>query len=172
MIGNRISKRRKERNFTQNSLAESLFVTHQAVSKWENGKSLPSIDILCALTKLLDVSIDYLLDDTDINQNDYETQFQNYPRDIVLSEFLKKENSLDHIIDIFYLLNSKERVLVLNQIISKNNCSTVQIIWPYLNKVERTYLLGVILSGKCDFNVSILRHQLTDEERQIIYKKK
>ena len=83
-IGKRIAIKRKELNITQNSLAEQLYVTHQAVSKWENGKSIPSLELLFELTKLFNISIDYLLDDTDIADNDYEKLFKNYPRDIVL----------------------------------------------------------------------------------------
>ena len=40
-IGKFIAKCRKEQNFTQANLAEKLGITNQAVSKWENGKSMP-----------------------------------------------------------------------------------------------------------------------------------
>ncbi|MCK5731991.1 MAG: helix-turn-helix transcriptional regulator, partial [Tenericutes bacterium] len=79
-IGKKITELRKEKNMKQNELAEALYVTHQAVSKWENGKSIPSIEILYELTKLFKVSIDFLLDNSDIKTDDYETLFNNYPR--------------------------------------------------------------------------------------------
>ena len=41
-IGSKISKQRKQMGLTQTELANALYVTHQAVSKWENGKSIPS----------------------------------------------------------------------------------------------------------------------------------
>lgn len=46
---------------TQEDLAKSLFVTRQAVSKWERGDSLPDIDTLVALSEFYSVSIDDLL---------------------------------------------------------------------------------------------------------------
>ena len=80
---------------TQNELAETLFVTHQAVSKWENGKSVPSIEILYELTKLFNVSIDFLLDNSDIMKDDYQSLFKNYARDVVITKFLQNENICD-----------------------------------------------------------------------------
>ena len=170
LIGKRISTRRKELKLTQNELAESLFVTHQAVSKWENGKSLPTIDILVLLTKKLDISIDYLLDDTDIDQLDYETQFKNYDRHIVLSNFLKQDSWHQEINSIFYLLNNQERFKIIHKITSSKTCFVIRTLWPYLNQEERIYILGVILSGKCEFDLQLIYNHLTEEERQIVNK--
>ena len=50
-IGNRIAKYRKEKGFTQESLAEQLGVSAQAVSKWENDASCPDINLLPQLCK-------------------------------------------------------------------------------------------------------------------------
>jgi transcriptional regulator with XRE-family HTH domain len=170
LIGNRISTRRKERKMTQNELADKLFVTHQAVSKWENGKSLPTIDILYELTKLLDITIDYLLDDTDIDEYDYETQFKNYDRQTVLNNFLKQENWYLEINSIFYLLNNQERFKIIHKITSSQTCFVIRTIWPYLNQEERIYLLGIILSDKCEFDLQQIYHHLTEEERLIVQK--
>ena len=52
---------RKLNSHTQDYLASKVFVTRQAVSKWERGKSLPDADVLIALSKLYGVSIDELL---------------------------------------------------------------------------------------------------------------
>ena len=171
-IGERISNRRKELNMTQNQLAETLFVTHQAVSKWENGKSLPTIDILYELTKVLEIPIDYLLDDTDIPADDYQAKLQNYPRDIVLNDFLQQDNWTKKIIDIFYLLTEKERFRVINKLIQKQYCQEIEVIWPYCSKEERIYLLGMILSNKCDFHIQTIYHQLTTQEQRIVQTKK
>ena len=45
----------------QDSLAEKVFVTRQAVSRWENGETVPNTDTLKLLSKLFDVSINTLL---------------------------------------------------------------------------------------------------------------
>lgn len=60
-IGNRILLLRKNANMTQVELSELLGISHQAVSKWENGESLPDIEQLLRLSKLFDRSIEQLL---------------------------------------------------------------------------------------------------------------
>ncbi|MCQ6559574.1 helix-turn-helix domain-containing protein [Paenibacillus mendelii] len=60
-IGAFISERRKNRDYTQAELAMLLSVSHQAVSKWERGESLPDIGMLPGLAKLLETTVDELL---------------------------------------------------------------------------------------------------------------
>ena len=52
---------RTKNGLSQEELAEKLFVTRQAVSRWETGETLPNIDALKLLSKLFDVSINTLL---------------------------------------------------------------------------------------------------------------
>ena len=52
---------RKETGLTQEELAEALYVSRAAVSKWESGRGYPSIDSLKAIAKYYSVSIDSLL---------------------------------------------------------------------------------------------------------------
>ena len=52
---------RQQQNMTQQELAARVNVTHQAVSKWENGSSIPDLQTLMTLTRLFDVSLDDLL---------------------------------------------------------------------------------------------------------------
>ena len=52
---------RTQKGLSQEELAEKIFVTRQAVSRWENGETIPSIDTLKLLSKLFDVSINTLL---------------------------------------------------------------------------------------------------------------
>ena len=56
-----LQKLRESRGMTQAELAEKLFVTRQAVSRWENGETIPSTDTLKLLSKIFDVSINTLL---------------------------------------------------------------------------------------------------------------
>lgn len=58
---NILSELRKQNNLTQNELAEKVFVTRQAVSKWESGESIPNTETLKLLSKLFDISINTLL---------------------------------------------------------------------------------------------------------------
>lgn len=52
---------RTQKGLSQDELAEKLFVTRQAVSRWETGETMPNIDSLKLLSKLFDVSINTLL---------------------------------------------------------------------------------------------------------------
>ena len=52
---------RNKNHLTQDGLAEKLFVTRQAVSRWESGETTPNVETLKSLSKLFDVSINTLL---------------------------------------------------------------------------------------------------------------
>lgn len=58
---NIIYELRNKRGMSQDELAEKLFVTRQAVSRWENGETVPNTETLKLLSKLFDVSINTLL---------------------------------------------------------------------------------------------------------------
>lgn len=60
-LAQRLKTLRMERNLTQEFVAESLNVSRQAVSKWENGSSDPSTANLFALAKLYGISVEELL---------------------------------------------------------------------------------------------------------------
>ena len=60
-IGELISRERKAKKLTQAKLAEKLFVSEKTVSKWENGKGIPDTESLPKLCKILDISINELL---------------------------------------------------------------------------------------------------------------
>ena len=52
---------RTQNGLSQDELAEKVFVTRQAVSRWENGETTPNVETLKLLSKLFDVSINTLL---------------------------------------------------------------------------------------------------------------
>lgn len=52
---------RNKAGLSQDELAEKIYVTRQAVSRWENGETIPSVDALKLLSEVFDVSIDTLL---------------------------------------------------------------------------------------------------------------
>ena len=57
----KLQELRKHRGLTQEELAEILFVSRTAVSKWESGRGMPSIDSLKDISAYFSVSIDDLL---------------------------------------------------------------------------------------------------------------
>ena len=60
-IGEFIKKNRKEQNLTQEELANKLFVTEKAISRWETGRGTPDISLLIPLSKELKISVSELL---------------------------------------------------------------------------------------------------------------
>lgn len=62
----KLVKLRKESGMTQEELAEKIFVTRTAVSKWENDKGYPGIDSLKLLSRLYGISLDELISEEDV----------------------------------------------------------------------------------------------------------
>lgn len=58
---------RKHNNLTQEEMAKKLFVTRQAVSRWENGEMIPNVDALRLISKVFDISINSLITDNKLN---------------------------------------------------------------------------------------------------------
>ena len=60
-LGEKIQVLRKQRDISQEQLAERLSVSRQAISKWETGESLPDVENILQLSNIFDVTTDYLL---------------------------------------------------------------------------------------------------------------
>ena len=60
-LSEKIQKLRKEHNLTQEQLAELLFVSRTAVSKWETGRGMPSMESLQMIARLFNITLDDLL---------------------------------------------------------------------------------------------------------------
>ena len=61
----KLQQLRKKKGLTQEELAEKLYVSRTAISKWESGTNMPDIQILPDLSVIFGVSIDSLFDMTD-----------------------------------------------------------------------------------------------------------
>jgi len=65
-LSEKIQKLRKEHNMTQEQFAEKLFVSRTAVSKWETGRGMPSMESLQMIAKLFHITLDDLLSTEEI----------------------------------------------------------------------------------------------------------
>lgn len=70
-IGKFIAQCRRKNNLTQMQLAEKLNITDRAISKWENGKSMPDSSIMLELCNELKISVNELLSGEMIEMGDY-----------------------------------------------------------------------------------------------------
>ena len=60
-VGNKISQLRLANSLTQDQLADKLFVTRQALSRWERGQAVPPVEMVVELSRIFNVSFDDLL---------------------------------------------------------------------------------------------------------------
>ena len=95
-LGEKIKEARKQCGLSQEQLAEKLAVSRSAVAKWETDKGIPDVENLKALAQLLNVSVDYLLDDGEVidevamrepyNLSDYGKGIKKEKKDRVIRE--------------------------------------------------------------------------------------
>lgn len=75
-IGKFIQNKRKEKNITQQELAETLNITDRAISKWENGKCMPDVGIMPELCEILNITINDLFSGEVVNMKDTEKKLE------------------------------------------------------------------------------------------------
>lgn len=88
-FGEKLKEARKEAGLSQEQLAEKLSVSRSAVAKWESDKGLPDVNNLKAAAQLLNISIDYLLDE------DEKLSFNETREPIILENYVKTGNCRD-----------------------------------------------------------------------------
>ena len=88
-IGRFIAERRKQNELTQMQLAEKLNITDRAISKWENGKSLPDSSIMLELCEVLGITVNDLLSGEVVTVND------NRNSEKLLLEMVKEKEKAD-----------------------------------------------------------------------------
>ena len=85
-IGKFIADCRKDKKLTQEQLAEKLYITDRAVSKWERGLSLPDADKMIDLCNILGISVNELLNGEVIDMKDYNKKTEELLLDIAKKE--------------------------------------------------------------------------------------
>ena len=118
-IGEFIAKLRKEKNMTQQQLADKLNVTDRAVSNWENGRRLPDYSILKELCNILEISINELFVCKKIEKENYKEIADENLLNVI--EKIDKENKeyqrrMTRVLIITTLLT----MLIINLLPSKN----------------------------------------------------
>lgn len=86
---------RKQKGLSQLKLAEELGVSRQAISKWEVGTAVPSTENLRSLSKLYGVSLDYLVEDKNIESSVENDIAENEPSSDSISNEDKSEITQD-----------------------------------------------------------------------------
>lgn len=76
-LGEKIKRLRTEKGITQESLAEKVNVSRSAIAKWETNSGVPEISNLIMISRIFDISVDQLMDDTKaIGETDVKTEIK------------------------------------------------------------------------------------------------
>jgi transcriptional regulator with XRE-family HTH domain len=104
-IAETIKTLRKRNGISQEQLAENLYVSRQAISKWERGETTPDIDTLVLLSQQFNISVDELISGQNILENQDYISTTN-PHKIMQAKNLKKKVNLIFIASIIlYILS-------------------------------------------------------------------
>ncbi len=142
-VGGRIAEYRRSAGMSQEELAERLFVTRQALSKWENGTSVPSIDTLCEISKIFAVSFEEILGLFD-NENlsvDEEDIFRGHDRSFVISKIVSSQVDVK-LSDVFYQMSPAERMYILKHIKEGKLKTDTKELFAKLTPSEQKFLGG------------------------------
>ena len=102
LIGDKLIQPRREKGYSQEQLANILNVSRQAVSKWEAGNSTPELDKIIILADIFNVSVDYLVRDNMVNQEQVKIVENNSNNDEVILQLdeikksIKKQNVYEY----------------------------------------------------------------------------
>ena len=89
-IGRFIAEKRREQGLTQAQLAEKLSITDRAVSKWENGRTMPDSSLMLDLCKHLKITVNDLLNGEVVSMENYNEKLEKQ-----LLEVIKQKEEAD-----------------------------------------------------------------------------
>ena len=136
----KLQELRKNKGLTQEELAESLYISRTAVSKWESGRGMPSIESLKAISKFFAVTLDELLSGEEL---------------LVIAEDDHKQKEM-HIRDLIYgLLDCSMVLLFFMPFFGQRTDGTIQgvsllaltDIQVYLKVLYLAVIFGMIVLG-------------------------
>ena len=139
-LGEKLQELRKQKGLTQEELAEILYVSRTAVSKWESGRGIPNIESLKSISKYFSVSIDELLSGEEILA--------------AADEDLKQREK--HLCDIVFGLLDCSMIMFLflpffgdkgGEIIKEVSLLSLSGISEYIKSAYFIIVFGIILTG-------------------------
>ena len=153
----KLQELRKNRSLTQEELAEALFVSRTAISKWESGRGYPSLDSLKQISRYFSVSIDELI----------------CPEEIISAAEEEKKASVDRIFTLTCGTLDILLALLLFLPVFGNGTDkptsvslfTLTGINPWIKTVFATVITLSVLNGICCVIISHLDHPVWDRHR-------
>ena len=142
-VGEKIHNLRIEAGYSQDKLAETLYVTRQAVSRWELGQSAPSVDNLAELCTLFNVTFEQLLC-IDKPAHFSDDIFEGHSREFVVKSITDGTLKIN-LPDTFYLFSPTERLHILKAVKDGRIKCDTKALSVKLTDEEKTYLFGGII---------------------------
>lgn len=121
-FGERFKALRLEHNITQKDLADKFFLNYTSISKYENNKAIPELDLLQRIADYFDVTVDYLLCRTDNkNSNVYKSDFDGHAYTVEIDKGVKTKITQD---DLQNMIKKLKAVgFDVNKLLEKENDS-------------------------------------------------
>ena len=153
----KLQELRKNRSLTQEELADALFVSRTAISKWESGRGYPSLDSLKQISRYFSVSIDELI----------------CPEEIISAAEEEKKASVDRIFTLTCGTLDILLALLLFLPVFGNGTDkptsvslfTLTGVSPWIKTVFATVITLTVLNGICCVIISHLDHPVWDRHR-------
>ena len=138
-VGNKINKLRVDNKLSQDQMAEKLFVTRQAISKWELGQALPSIDSLLQMSEIFKVSFENILCLDQKPEVDPDDLFNGHSRDFIIRSIFDNKIKVN-LPEVFYQFSPSERMLLIQGVKNKKIKTDIPELKAHLTKGELALL--------------------------------
>ena len=141
MFAENLKKIRKDKGYTQETLAEKLNVVRQTVSKWEKGLSLPDVDMLSKIVNVLETDVNILLDGqiTTMDQSEIVKQLAKINEQLTIKNrrYKKIMKTIAIILLIIVIFGILLVILNVGTFISISNSETTTTVETMIKEVVR-----------------------------------
>ncbi|MGF2144310.1 helix-turn-helix transcriptional regulator [Vagococcus fluvialis] len=158
IISENLKKYRKLNKLTQQEMAQALFVTPQAVSKWERGESLPDISLIPSIASTLHVSIsDLWEEEQELNEleqlYDLPEMLKSHQVEAIILKALKKANSVIGFapdFEFFLFLNEAQKKKVTFEILKMSDSDEIieEFLYYLPNSIKEEVILQLIFEKR------------------------
>lgn len=140
-VGENIRSLRIDKGLSQDYIAELLGVSHQAVSRWENGLAAPSVDNIAELCEVFEVSFEQLLCLNRQIQWDAKDIFKGHSRMFVVKQIVSGQVEYD-VVSNLNVFMPQERLLILRAIKEGKLKVDLKRLYGKITPDESRYLGG------------------------------
>ena len=157
-IGLFLKELRKEKQITQEELAEKLGVSNRTVSRWETGSNMPDFDVLIELSDFYDVEIREILEGKKIEENSNSKEEL-----LLIADYNNKEkNKLTFTIRILFLVGLISMVVYL----FIHNINEIEFFSQFLlGIIFAVLLIGLLFTTKYMIKIRELKLRLLNRKR-------